>query len=523
MLYHRRLAPRGKVFQNADEAATALAEGWVDSPAKFPKPFELSLAELRQDFFEVDEQYRQWTSNGASLPGSQRWEEVTAARTTAKDLYDFRLRESELSPAEFKVPARGSGKIETFNTAFGTYLVRGILGEGGSGVVYDVHDDDGGQWAIKCLRPTALNRQKLKRFKNEIGLCSKLKHPNIVGVEDWGLVQVGEAHLPFFVMRQYPTTLRKLMREGMAPSDGLFWFLQLLAGIEAAHDKAVWHRDLKPENLLCEPTTETLVVADFGIAHVAEPLLHTTIETQPQDRMANFQYAAPEQRRSEIATVDHRADIYALGLILNELFTGEVLQGTGHKKIATASPEFGYLDALVERMVRQSPNDRPASVAEIRQELVANGVLPRANAVAAACGETANAVMDSRIKPTVSVANAGSTERSGDDLFAALRQSILESADRSFPQPVFIDAFQLGQQFGLAIDHVREFMTELHRDGCVSIAKWDGKIEREYDRWRSFNEFFYHPADGSSVRVVMKRRGKQLLENVRKRHSESTS
>ena len=161
------------------------------------------------------------------------------------------------------------------------------------------------------------------------------------------------------------------MTAGITPSDVLFWFLQLLAGIEAAHERQVWHRDLKPENLLCNASTRTLVVADFGIAHLAEPLLQTMIETHPRDRMANFQYAAPEQRSS--GKVDQRADIYALGLFLNELFTGEVLQGTGHKQIATVAPDYGYLDALVERMVRQSPNDRPASVAEIREELVAHG------------------------------------------------------------------------------------------------------------------------------------------------------
>jgi hypothetical protein len=83
--------------------------------------------------------------------------------------------------------------------------------------------------------------------------------------------------------------------------------------------------------------------------------------------LANFQYAAPEQR--VLGTTDHRADIYALGLILNEMFTNQLLQGSGHKQIGDVAPEYAYLDALVDRMVRQSPAERPASIAKIRAAL----------------------------------------------------------------------------------------------------------------------------------------------------------
>lgn len=77
----------------------------------------------------------------------------------------------------------------------------------------------------------------------------------------------------------------------------------------------MWHRDLKPENILHDPIENRLVVSDFGIAHFTAELMHTLVETKLAERLANFHYAAPEQRRPG-GLVDHRADIYALGLIL---------------------------------------------------------------------------------------------------------------------------------------------------------------------------------------------------------------
>ena len=85
----------------------------------------------------------------------------------------------------------------------------------------------------------------------------------------------------------------------------------------------VVHRDLKPENILCSEDLSLVAVADFGIADLPPDLMVTTLETRPGARMANFGYSAPEQRDGS-GTVDHCADIYALGLILNEMFTQRV-------------------------------------------------------------------------------------------------------------------------------------------------------------------------------------------------------
>jgi hypothetical protein len=127
-------------------------------------------------------------------------------------------------------------------------------------------------------------------------------------------------------------------------------------------------RDLKPENILIHGTGVP-VVADFGIAHFEQEELYTAVETRDNERLANFQYAAPEQRIRGRA-VDQRADIYALGLMLNELFTGELALGSNPRRIASVAPDVAYLDDIVDSMIRQVPDERPASVDRVKQLLI---------------------------------------------------------------------------------------------------------------------------------------------------------
>jgi serine/threonine protein kinase len=125
----------------------------------------------------------------------------------------------------------------------------------------------------------------------------------------------------------------------------------------------VIHRDLKPENILHR--SGALAIADFGIARFTEDLLLTLVETGPADRLANFIYAAPEQRVPG-AQVNATADIYALGLMLNEMFTGAVPHGTDYQKIGSVSQQHEYLDAIVERMLRQKPGERPSKIEDVK-------------------------------------------------------------------------------------------------------------------------------------------------------------
>ncbi len=258
-----------------------------------------------------------------------------------------------------------------FETTFAIYTATEIIGEGGSGCIYKSSDESGNTWAVKHLASEKATQEKVKRFKNELQFCLKNQHRNIVTVIDHGILKDTQKTSPFYVMPLYKGSLRDLLNSGIPPSKALSYFAQLLDGIEAAHLQKVVHRDLKPENVLYNSGTGILSIADFGIARFEEDELFTAVETKDDTRLANFQYAAPEQRGRGLP-VDYHADIYALGLILNEMFTGEVPYGTGYKTISSLASDYEYLDKLVSDMLRQSPGDRPSSIEEVKNQLISH-------------------------------------------------------------------------------------------------------------------------------------------------------
>ncbi len=261
---------------------------------------------------------------------------------------------------------------QTFETMTATYRTVGQLGAGGAGTVVEVEIDDGERFALKYLSSSTLSTEKVKRFRNELGFCQHEVHRNIIRVVDSGFILDGESKHPFYVMPLYRLTLRRLMNSGIEPEKVLPLFAQLLDAVEAAHLHGVWHRDLKPENILLDESCTDLVLTDFGVAHYAEPLLHTAVDTKDGDRLANFQYASPEQR-ARGRQVDRRADIYALGLILNEMFTGQIPHGTGYVGIGAKHSDYAYLDELIEKMLSQNPDDRPSTIDDVKTELRIRG------------------------------------------------------------------------------------------------------------------------------------------------------
>ena len=263
-------------------------------------------------------------------------------------------------------------QLTHLETALALYTIVKPCGEGGSGRVYKVRDDAGEFFAAKVLNPATATRSKRRRFKNEMAFAERNTHPNVITVYDRGVVQINGESAPFFIMPYFEASLRKLLHDGMPASGVLAIFMQMLDGVEAAHLQSVIHRDLKPENILCDIAAKQIVVADFGIADFTADLLLTLVETKPNERLANFEYAAPEQRRRGGA-VDARADIYALGLILHEMFIGEVPHGTHCSRIADVSAPHGYLDEIVDQMRSQDPAKRQPSISVIKQQLATRG------------------------------------------------------------------------------------------------------------------------------------------------------
>lgn len=274
----------------------------------------------------------------------------------------------------FKAPRSAKRNDLNFRTPFETYSAIRKVGEGGSATVFEVSNESGERFAIKILKPEAATAARMRRFKNEASFCQRVDHPSILKVVDWGLTRTAlSGGTPFVVVPLYPETLRDWIKRGIPKESVLPTFARILDGVEAAHLLGVLHRDIKPENVLLDVAKGNIVVGDFGIAHFSQEELFTAIETKATERLANFLYAAPEQKRRG-AEVGVPADIYALGLILNELFTGEVIHGTGYRTVGSIAPGLGFLDELIEAMVRQRPEERPQSIREIKAVLIQRGI-----------------------------------------------------------------------------------------------------------------------------------------------------
>lgn len=252
-------------------------------------------------------------------------------------------------------------KPDMFRTAFQAYAVEDQVGEGANSVVYRACTEDESVFAVKVLKSEKTTRKRMLRFENEYRFCSATRHPNIVCVLDYG-IHVDDA--PFFVMHLYEGSLRSLIGR-IEPDTVLRLFSKILDGLEAAHLKGVAHRDLKPENVLVNGEGIDVVVADFGIAAFHDEELYEAVETDSRERLGSFQYAAPEQRIRG-ASVGELSDIYSLGLILNELYTGQLALAQNYKTIGGASAEHSFLDPIVNRMLQQEPEARYASIADLK-------------------------------------------------------------------------------------------------------------------------------------------------------------
>ncbi|HEU5452052.1 MAG TPA: tetratricopeptide repeat protein [Terriglobales bacterium] len=199
------------------------------------------------------------------------------------------------------------------------YRIDRLLGQGGMGAVYKAYDKELDRpVALKLIRPDlATEPQAMGRFKQELLLASKISHKNILRIHD-----LGEANGVKFISMAYVhgQDLHGLLQRGRLTVDEALHIIRPLCGaLEAAHSEGVVHRDLKPQNVLLDDQ-RNVFVTDFGLAKSLEVDTGMTMSGQ---YLGTPRYMAPEQVESH-HNVDHRADLYALGLILYEMVTGDV-------------------------------------------------------------------------------------------------------------------------------------------------------------------------------------------------------
>ena len=271
----------------------------------------------------------------------------------------------------------------------GRFRIVALRGRGGMGEVYRAHDLELGQpVALKLLTALRSDQRARKRLRTEVRLARQVSHPHVCRVYD-----IGEANGELYLSMEYvdgEDLAALLKRIGRLPvHKGLDIARKLCAGLAVAHAAGVLHRDLKPGNIMLDTHGEPRIL-DFGLAAVEGQLDPAEV------RSGTAAYMAPEQLEGREASV--RSDIYALGLVLFELFTGqpafegrdaaEFLRVRGSRPSRTPTSLVRDLDPAIERAVLRclepDPRLRPTSALEVARSLP--GADPLAEALAA--GET---------------------------------------------------------------------------------------------------------------------------------------
>jgi serine/threonine protein kinase len=223
-----------------------------------------------------------------------------------------------------------------------------LIGEGGMANVYEAeHVVLKKRVAIKVLKAHLNETSAFMRFQREAQTASRIRHPNIVGVYDCGMSELGE---PYMVMDLVAgETLDRRLKQGpLSINESLEIIKMVCAGAACAHENGVLHRDLKPSNIILEEQGREKIarVLDFGIAKIVQDTDNAALKTRTGELFGTPTYMSPEQIGGE--TLDQRSDIFAIGCILYELLTGQ-------------PPVVG--NTIMEIMFKQV-NETPCSLSE---------------------------------------------------------------------------------------------------------------------------------------------------------------
>jgi serine/threonine protein kinase len=264
--------------------------------------------------------------------------------------------------------------LSELESAFPQLGIVELIGRGGMGAVYKARQRSLGRFvALKILAPQHADKPGFaERFSREAQALAELNHPNIVTVHDFG--RAGEF---YFLLMEYVdgVNLRQAMDAGrFTPEQALAIVPSICEALQSAHDHGIVHRDIKPENLLLDKAGR-VKIADFGIARMMSagqefPSGVTASEPAGLTResvLGTPRYMAPEQSAWP-GQVDHRADIYSLGVVLYELLTGELPVGKFEPPSRRVHIDV-RLDAIVLRALEQTPELRYQTICEMGTEV----------------------------------------------------------------------------------------------------------------------------------------------------------
>lgn len=270
--------------------------------------------------------------------------------------------------------------LEEIARLFPQLSVLELLGAGGMGAVYKARQRALDRVVALKILPASVagGVNYTERFNREARALARLSHPNIVAVHEFG--QAGG--LNYFIMEFVDgANLRQLKQNArISPREALQIVPQICDALQYAHDEGVVHRDIKPENVLVDRKGR-VKIADFGLAKILEPEPEAHRLTVEGQVMGTPHYMAPEQLERPLA-VDHRADIYSLGVVFYELLTGDLPLG----KFPPPSRKVAVdvrLDEVVLRALENDPARRYQSVSEVKSQLETIAEVPPVQSAAA--------------------------------------------------------------------------------------------------------------------------------------------
>ena len=271
----------------------------------------------------------------------------------------------DLGPVE--VSASDFPDKETVAKAFPQLEILELIGHGGMGIVYKARQPNLERHIALKLLPEKLGEspQFAERFSREARTLAHLNHPNIVSVYDFGQT----AGL-YFLMMEYVdgVNLREAMRAGrFSPNEALEIVPKICEALHYAHEQKILHRDIKPENILLD-SKGSVKIADFGIAKLLGGASKENLTlTSTGHALGTPHYMAPEQIENP-TQVDHRADIYSLGVVLYELLTGEL--PIGRFEVPSHKSDVGAgIDEVVLRALEKDRERRQATAEKLKAEV----------------------------------------------------------------------------------------------------------------------------------------------------------
>ena len=291
----------------------------------------------------------------------------------------------------FSIPAKITCMFENGTILDKRYQIQTHLGTGGMGEVYRVLDLEQGQdCALKILNTMADQKAVHRRFHREFQVLNRFQHPRLVSTFAWGFAE----ERPYFTMEYLPgKTLEKIIADrahsGQFRTSHFFDLIQQLAeGLAYIHAQGAVHRDLKPSNIMVLETEEGIetTILDLGLAKLRH--LHSVSITQTGTAIGTAEYMSPEQGKG--LWVDHRSDLYSLGIILYEMLTGTPpFSGQNPisvimKHIREVPPPMGEINIavleqtqqIVSKLLAKGAVDRFQSAEELMHALPSGAVLP---------------------------------------------------------------------------------------------------------------------------------------------------